>query len=315
MSQEFNHKILLDRAKMLKKVRGFFEKKKVLETDVSHIVKYPSIDANIKSAMVFAKDQEKSYLHTSPEMLMKRLLSLKDFNDIYFLGHVFRKDEIGNNHNVEFTMIEWYRSNTTFDKFIDENIQLLKLFINCKKVEKITYLDLLHINFQIDLFKSSKDKILKILKGLKIYIFDVQNLNKNDLFDLLIDYFFEKLSKKDVLYLLYDYPASQAALAKTYSKNNKLFAKRFEFYFNSLELANGYHELNDGKSIQKRIEKIIKKNNLLKSSNLIDKKFIKALDHIGQNTFGIAIGFDRLLMLKYNVKDIKDVLHFSYENL
>lgn len=306
MSLESKLEILKDRALMLKKVRSFFYKKKITEVDPPSLVKYPSIDEHIESIECNPINNEIGYLHTSPEYTMKRLIS-SGLKDIYFLGHVYRKNEIGQNHNIEFTMLEWYKSNTSFEKFINENIKIIKLFIKPKKIIKIPYFELFIKNFELNIFESSEEDFLNKFNDLNLKLSDEKNLTKDDLLNLLMDYFFEKLAKKDILYIIYDFPESMAALAKVEMKNGKFFAQRFEFFINGLEIANGYFELNDEKILEKRFQTIIKN----KKNLSLDKNFIKSVNKLG-SCFGIAIGFDRLMMLKENSKNISKILAFSY---
>ncbi|NGX63422.1 MAG: Elongation factor P--(R)-beta-lysine ligase [Candidatus Anoxychlamydiales bacterium] len=310
MSPEF-HKILLDRALMLKKTRLFFDEKNIIEVDPPHLVKHPSIDLHIESIPASPFKNDIAHLHTSPEYMMKRLIA-KGFENIYFLNHVFRKNEIGQKHNIEFTMLEWYRSNTNFQNFIDENIDLIKLFVKFKNFIKISYFDLFYEKFNLDIFKffEKKDLIDKC-KDLNIQISNIQNIEKSDLLNLLFDHFFEKFSKKDVLYLIYDFPTHEAALAKISKKNGKKVAQRFEFFLNNQEIANGYFELNDEKELRKRFEKIIS----IKKNLSLDEKFLKSINHIGDNLYGIAIGFDRLMMLRHSTQNIEDVIYCSYLNI
>ena len=301
-------KILKDRTSMLKKVRSFFDKKKILEVDIPQLVKHPFIDEHIETIIAHPYKNQIGYLHTSPEHMMKRLIA-QGFKNIYFLGHVFRKDEIGKMHNIEFTMIEWYKSNTTYEKFIKDNIDLIKLFVKFKKAEKLSFFDLFLKNFNLDLRVCQKKDLLNILKKLKIST--SKNLAKASIISLIVDHFFEKMAKRNVLYLIYDFLKEETPLAKTHLKNNMEIAKRFEFYLNGFEIANGYAELNNETIIRKRFEKIIK----VKTALTIDENFLKALDFIGDNCYGIAIGFDRLMMLKHKSFDIKDVLYFSFPEI
>jgi lysyl-tRNA synthetase class 2 len=294
---------------MLKKVRSFFLKNKILEVDPPILTKHPTLDENIDSIKTHPKNNEIGYLHTSPEYMMKRLIA-KGLKNIYFLGHVFRKNEIGKNHNLEFTMIEWYKANTTFNIFIKQNVKLIKLFVNFSKVKKITYFDLFSKNFNLNIYKSTKKDLINACKKYKIYFSNEKDIKKDDYLNLLLDFFFEKKAKKDHLYIVYDFPKSQAALAKVEKKHNILVAKRFEFFLNGLEIANGYFELNDENILRKRLENITKNNKNLS----IDEKFLKSTNHLG-SCFGIAFGFDRLMMLRHKIKNINKVLYFSYAEI
>jgi len=306
MYPESKLKILKDRSLMIKKVRSFFYSKKIMEVDPPSLVKHPSIDEHIESISTIPLDNKRGFLHTSPEYMMKRIIAA-GIKDIFFLGHVFRKNEVGVNHNLEFTMIEWYKSKTTFDWFIKVNIALIRLFINFKKVIKITYFDLFIKNFNLDITKSTKNELLSKCKSLKIIFSNAKSIKKDDLLNLLLDYFFNEIAKKDVLYILYDFPKNQASLAKTTYSNGRLVAKRFEFFINGFELANGFFELNDEKILRKRFLKVLR----IKKDLTLDEKFLKSINHIG-SCYGIALGLDRLMMLKHKSTDIKNVLYFSY---
>ena len=137
MSLESKINFLKDRALLLKKIRDYFFKKKIIEVDPPHILKHPSIDQYIDPIECTPINNKIFYLHTSPEYMMKRLLSL-GMDDIYFLNHVYRKEEIGDKHSFEFTMIEWYIKNISFDNFLKDVLSIIKLFIKVKKIKKIS---------------------------------------------------------------------------------------------------------------------------------------------------------------------------------
>jgi lysyl-tRNA synthetase class 2 len=308
MSPESKLKILKDRSNLLKKVRDYFYKKKIIEVDPPHILKYPSIDLYIEPVECTPINNNTFYLHTSPEYMMKRLLSL-GLDDMFFLNHVYRKEEIGGKHSFEFTMIEWYRKNISFENFLDDVISIIKLFIKVKKINKISYFDLFFKFTKINILKSKKKDLENFLEKNKI---DFKNLNQNfdDLLNIIFTEVIEKKFLKDNLYIIYDYPKSQAMLAKTHVINNVECAKRFEIYFNSLELGNGFHELQDEKTQRKRFLEINKKRD---KKFLMDEKFLSSLNNL-PNCYGIAIGFDRLMMLRHK-KNISEIQSISYFDL
>lgn len=295
------------RSNMLKQVRSFFDKKKILEVDVPHINKYPTIDLHIEPIECSPLSSKKGYLHTSPEYLLKRLLA-EDSGDIYFLGHVFRKDEIGNKHNIEFTMIEWYRNNFTFEKFIDEVIELIELFISTKNTQVLTYDEAFHKFIDVNVNIINTNDLINILIKHNIQV--EKDLSKNDCLDLIFSILIEP-NLQD-LTIIKDYPTDQAALSKI--KNNK--AQRFEFFCKGVELGNGYFELTDPILQKKRFLEVIEKRKTLNRPSFnLDEKFINSLDKCNENLYGIALGFDRLLMLKEKKDSIKKVLPFSWEEL
>ena len=118
---------LIDRALMLKAARAFFEEREVLEVDCCALGPRAAIDSNIDVISATVSVTETGFLHTSPEYAMKRLLA-GGSGDIYYLGHVFRKGDIGRLHNPEFAMAEWYRLGIPFSEMIEETCDFLSLF-------------------------------------------------------------------------------------------------------------------------------------------------------------------------------------------
>jgi elongation factor P--(R)-beta-lysine ligase len=316
MSQEHNIKkidILKKRAKMLFLTREFFSKKNILEVDCNSLTKKPSLDAHIDVMQTNINDREVGYLHTSPEYAMKRLLSI-GIGDIYQLSHVYRKGEISDLHNPEFTMVEWYQYNISFDDFIDVTIEYINLFLSSKKTKKYTYREIIQKHANIDYVNSSFDDLFSFLKENKIDIEVPQNqLDKDDLLALIMSYIVEPKMEKDTIYVVYNYPSTQAALSKLDTVDGIEIAKRFEVYYNHLELANGYYELSEDKEQRTRFLQANKKRSEMKKETYpIDEKFLNALKAGIGDCCGVAVGFDRLLMLKYNKKTISEVLPFSW---
>ena len=114
-------------------------------------------------------------------------------------------------------------------------------------------LKILSLSIPATLLRCSKKDLLDKCKDLKILFSNEKKIRKENFLNLLISYFFEKKAKKNFLYIIYDFPHDQAALAKIVKKNNHFVAKRFEFFFNGLEIANGYFELNDEKILRNMI--------------------------------------------------------------
>ncbi|NGX56304.1 MAG: Elongation factor P--(R)-beta-lysine ligase [Candidatus Anoxychlamydiales bacterium] len=309
MYLESKSNILKDRSNMLKKVRSFFYKKNIIEVDPPHILKHPSIDQYIEPIECLPKNDETFYLHTSPEYMMKRLLSFS-LEDMFFLGHVYRKDEIGEKHNFEFTMIEWYRKNISFENFLKDIFSVVKLFIDIKNIKKLSYRNIFLEITNLDFIECKKNDLINYLKNKKID-FDKLEKSFDDLLNIIFTEVIEKNFLKDTLYIIYDYPSSQAMLSKTHQIENIEYAKRFEIYYNSYELGNGFHELNDEIVQRKRFVEINKKRD---KKLPLDEKFLSSLNHL-EDCYGIAIGFDRLMMLRHNKKNINDVISISFNDL
>ncbi len=292
-------RILQDRSLQLQKVRDFFREKKVLEVDCPNLLSFPNIDSHIEPIKV--KDK---YLHTSPEFMQKRLLS-SGMGDIYSLGHVFRKEEEGPRHSCEFTLAEWYRINISFDLFIEEVIELFFLFFPKAPIEKISYQEAFKKATNLDPWSLSKQELLSYLQKRNYSLSDaLKKMDIEDLLPLVFSEFVEPAFNPDNLTVIYDYPPSQAALAKII--DNK--AKRFEIYYQGLELCNGYDELGVSSEQKKRFEKEnLKRLQSQKEPLPIDENFVLSLDHLPQ-ACGCAVGFDRLMMIRHQKKEIDQVI-------
>jgi lysyl-tRNA synthetase class 2 len=310
-------KILKDRSQMLLNIRAFFSKKNILEVDCPSLLKHPSIDTYIEVMKTEISKKKVFYLHTSPEFAMKKLLSKYNL-DIFYLGHVFRKEEIGNLHSPEFTLIEWYRQNISYEKFLKELIDLINLFFKKKlPYKRSTYRKTFFKYTKIDYVKASKKTLFDFAKNHKKINLNIslKNLEKDDLLSIIISSLIEPHLGKDHLFALENYPASQAALAKTKILKDEKIAERFEIYYRGIELANGFHELTDPKEQRERFNKINKQREKKKKEKFsIDENFIKSLKNL-KDCFGVAVGFDRLMMLRHKKNHIKDIIPFSIEEM
>ncbi len=305
---------LHDRALMLKKARDFFFERAVMEVDCPIITKYASIDTHIDLMLALYLKEETRYLHSSPEYGMKRLLSLGS-NDIYQLSHVFRDEDLGNKHNPEFMMAEWYRLNFTLDEMIEETNDFIKLFIGNLKTSRITYREAFLKYAEIDYLRITKENLLNYLSENKIPFYpDIIHEGKDALLNLIMGLKIEKELGKDGIQTLYHYPASQAALAKTLQIKGEVVAERFEIYYRGIELCNGYHELVDAKEQRNRFIKSNEERALLNKNELpVDEYFLKALEEGLPDCCGVAVGFDRLMMLRQKADHIKDVIPFGWD--
>lgn len=259
---------LQKRAQMLAEVRRFFERRGVLEVDVPLLTREAPIDTHIDLVEARALGQ-KAYLHSSPEYGMKKLLA-EGSGDIYQLGHVFRDLERGSRHSVEFTMVEWYRLGFTLDELIEEVFELLQLFIPIENYEKLSYDALWHGQTE------------------ESFAFDVE----------------PTLGRGRATFVV-DFPPCQAALARV---NEAGYAERFELYVEGYELANGYHELADSQEQQERLEEANRERlALAKAVYPIDDDFVSCVGNL-PDCCGVAVGFDRLMMLQAKTDEIATIL-------
>jgi elongation factor P--(R)-beta-lysine ligase len=301
---------LKDRALFLQKARSFFIERGLLEVDTPILSKTAPIDEHIEIMTVSLGEDQTGYLHSSPEYAMKRLLSMGS-GDIFQISHVFRQGEVGPLHNPEFTMAEWYRMNISFSSFIDETVEFIQLFLGPLPVKQLSYKDAFLLFTNID---PSSASALDLLNCATAHGLDLSSeADKDTLLHLLMGFVIEPNLGQGVITILTDYPASQAALAQIEEKNGEKVAKRFEAYYQGIELANGYLELTDAKKQNHRLlEANQKRIQGGKASLPLDTHFLKALEKGIPPCCGVAVGFDRLLLLKNKSSSLEEILPFSW---
>lgn len=309
--------ILQDRALMLSKARSFFAERNMIEVDCPLLTQGASIDAHIDLIPAFYSSFSSSktrFLHSSPEYGMKRLLS-EGMPDIYQLAHVFRDNELSHKHNPEFMMAEWYRLNYSLSELIDETKQFCCLFLGELPLSVITYREAFQKYARIDYVKLTESELLNHMKKESIPIYKgIELEGKDALLNIILGTIIEPCLGKDGLTALTYYPASQAALACKMTRDDEEIAERFEIYYKGMELANGYHELGNSKEQHQRLlESNAMRKKLGKDELPIDRLFLKALEKGLPDCCGVAVGFDRLMMLRHDVSEIDKVLPFSWE--
>ena len=307
--------VIKKRADLLQQIRAFFHVREVMEVETPALSIAGNTEPNIES---FAVQTEKDtyYLHTSPEFPMKRLLAAGS-GSIYQICKVFRQGESGRYHNPEFSMLEWYRIGFDHNELMDEVEELLRAVltdIGIQDSQRISYQQAFIKHAGVDPLDITNKKLLE--EAARLGFADVQGLTVNDrdawlelLFDQVV---VEKLPSNKIIFI-YDYPASQAALAKV--RKNDAVAERFEVYINGTELANGFHELTDAKEQRQRF----KKENIIRKEQgkhvmPVDKNLLVALESGLPECAGVALGLDRLLMLLSKSEHINDVLAFPKDN-
>lgn len=304
--------ILRDRSAMLKAAREFFYSKGVLEVDCPLITQAASVDAHI-DLIPTVHPTGIRYLHSSPEYGMKRLL-VEGIGDIFQLAHVFRQEEVGAKHNPEFMMAEWYRLNFSFEEMIAETIDFVRLFVGQLPSRVLSYREVFLEYANIDPFSSTTDELLQVLKNANMPLYaGVEDESKDNTLNLILGMLIEPhLGRGEILALAY-YPSTQAALAKTRAFPEGLVAERFELYLNGIELANGYHELADAQEQRQRFgDSNLERLRLGKESLPIDELFLLALEKGLPDCCGVAVGVDRLMMLRHQCRHIADVMAFNW---
>jgi lysyl-tRNA synthetase class 2 len=304
------------RAILLQKIRQFFADKDVLEVDTPALSHSTVTDEHLHSFSTqfqspFASHTQTLYLQTSPEFAMKRLLCAGS-GAIYQICKSFRNEEAGRFHNPEFTMLEWYRPGFDHHQLMAEMDELMQLILNCETAEKITYQKAFEQYLGCDPITASLSEIksVAITQGYQDLAENEQN--KDTLLMLLFSQKVEPNIGLTRPCFVYDFPASQAALAKI-SHIDPNVAERFELYFKGIELANGFHELDDANEQLARFEADNSKRQQQGLSEMpIDQNLIEALKHGLPACAGVAMGIDRLVMLALQKTSIDQVIAFEH---
>ena len=305
-------KILRDRSEMFRAVRAFFEERGVIEVDCPLISSSASVDAHIDLIPVQDSQGKTRYLHSSPEYGMKRLLA-DGIGDIYQLAHVFRQGEYGQRHNPEFMMAEWYRLELSFEEMIEETQDFIRVFLGALPGNVISYRDAIKKYTGIDYVTASIEEIAHFLKN-DLYE-GAEKESKDTLLNILLPIYVEPHLGQGELTALAYYPSTQAALAKTRTIDGEGVAERFEIYYRGVELANGYHELADPQEQRQRLlEANQERLRLGKEAYPIDEYFLKALEKGLPACCGVAVGVDRLMLLRHGKARLSEVIPFDWLN-
>ncbi|MCF7981760.1 MAG: EF-P lysine aminoacylase GenX [Pseudomonadales bacterium] len=292
------------RAELYHKIRGFFLQREVLEVDTAVLSSSATTDPNIESIQTV---NPKLFLQTSPEFAMKRLLAIGS-GPIFQIAKAFRNEEQGRRHSREFAMLEWYRPGLDYHELMDEVVELMQVVAGWKQIERITYRESFLRYLGIDPHCIDIAELTTLAKQQTGYQSSIDD--KDALLDLLMSHVIEAQLGQDGLTFIYDYPASQCALAKVgLDQWGNPVARRFELYAKGVELANGYQELTDWREQERRFEQ---DNRIRRSRKLpelpIDKHLIAALQQGMPECSGVALGLDRLLMLMLGSGSLEEVI-------
>lgn len=315
--------VLKLRARLLEQIRAFFSGRGVLEVETPVLSTAAVTDPMLASfatrytGPLFPHGQT-LYLHTSPEFPMKRLLAAGS-GSIYQIGKVFRDGESGRRHNPEFTLIEWYRVGFDQHQLMTETSELVTQLVapalTLNPPEKLTYREAFLRHAQIDPHTATASEYAAAANthAIRAPADLLRHADSAAWRDLLLTHVIEPRLGQGRLTFIHDYPASQAALARLQPGDPPL-AARFELYLNGIELANGFHELADADEQRARFEKHLDD----RSANglpavPVDERLLSALGHGLPDCAGVALGFDRLVMLACGARSIHEVLPFPLE--
>ncbi len=299
------------RATMYTQIRQFFAERQVLEVETPLMCARSITDPYIQPFMV----QDK-YLQTSPEYAMKRLIAA-GVGSIYQICKAFRQEESGSFHNPEFTMLEWYRLGFDHLQLMNEVDALLQLLLNNNQPAiKRSYAEIFNEFLALNPHTANIEQLQQCAHKHNINLSAqvIAGLNITDWLQLLMSHVIEPQLVGPLPWIIYDFPAPQAALAKIIAGKYPV-AARFEVYMQGIELANGYYELLDSAEHRKRfMQDNEKRSQAGINTHAIDERLLAALDAGLPDCAGIALGLDRVLMLKLQAKSISEVLAFTINN-
>jgi lysyl-tRNA synthetase class 2 len=307
--------VAMRRAALLERARQYFSDQGVLSVDTPALMRYATSDPNIESLGVRSKPGKDSWLQTSPESYLKRLLAA-GYPDIYSLCRVFRDGESGVRHLPEFTMAEWYRLRFDLDAIVVDAIDFIAACLKHESlrdnVDRMDYNEAMQRFADIDALDASTDDLVQRAT-------DDARLRKelaedrNAALDLIMSTVVAPQFAPDRLTVIQHYPAAQAALARLCPDDGRV-ADRFEVFCGDLELANGYVELRDADEQRQRFEADnAARESSGRSSLLADAPLLAALEAGLPECAGVSVGIERLHMVLDQADDIRDVITFATE--
>lgn len=311
--------MLRARARLLADIRSFFLGLGIMEVDTPICSGRASTDPMLESFSTIytgpgAPQGKELFLHTSPEFPMKRLLAAGS-GPIYQLCKVFRNGEVGRRHNPEFTILEWYRPGFDHHRLMDEVAKLINgLVPDPLPVERISYGDLFQRHLGFDPHQCTVKELRE--HAIRFGVPGSESIDLQDIdgwLDLLMTHCIEPHLGRGSLCFVYDYPSTQASLARIRPGSPSL-AERFELYMDGIELANGFHELASGPEQRCRFESDLEQRRANGVREVpMDEFLLAALDEGFPDCSGVALGIDRLLMRLTGAEHIQEVLAFPLE--
>jgi lysyl-tRNA synthetase class 2 len=284
------------RARMIRAIRRFFEDHDYLEVETPYLVSESAPEIHIDAVKVGSR-----YLHTSPELCMKRLLC-KGHKKIFQISKCFRAGERGRLHLPEFTLLEWYRVDVDYEALMQEcEAMILRVSHDLGTGDRIYY------NNNEILLRNTWERIRVNDAFLRHASITAAKALEKGLFDEIMVNKVEPRLGVERPTFIYDYPAPLASLARLKPGNPEL-AERFELYVGGVELANGFSELTDAAEQRKRFEEVLRQmQDAGKPPHPLPEEFLKCLEYMPEAA-GAALGVDRLAMIFCNASEIDEVV-------
>ncbi|WP_243830903.1 EF-P lysine aminoacylase EpmA [Thiosulfatimonas sediminis] len=312
---------LQQRSQFLQQLRAFFYARDCLEVDTPLLSQGATPDVHLRSLSSWVQvpgyaEKRRYYWQTSPEYPMKRLLC-EGSGDIFYLGKVFRDGDLSPRHQIEFTLLEWYRLDFSLTQLITEVVELINHILpQTRTVEYLSYAQAFAQFCGItDIFTASAAQCRVALEQSGApEVVGVAPEDKVLWEQLLLTEVIEPQLGNGVITVLSDFPARDAALAKIHPEN-PLLAQRFEVFVDAMELANGYDELADAVLYRQRFNESLQQRAAQQLAGVpLDEHLLQTLaDYPLPACSGVALGADRLLMLALGAQRIDEVICFGVE--
>ncbi len=308
------------RSDLLSKTREFFRRRGFLEVQTPVISQFCVVDRHLEPFVIHDQPGVKRmadagclrYLQTSPEAAMKRLLAAGS-PSIYQLGPVFRQGEYGKLHNPEFTMLEWYQVGERYEEGIQFADQLLQELLGTQPAEVLSYQEAFRRGIGIDPLDASLEDLARWSIDQKLVGSLDWSSDRDDWLDLILSHSIQPTLGFGRPSFLMDFPASQSALARLKSDDERV-CERFELFVDGIEIANGYHELLDAQVLLER-SRTINEGRIRDGKVMlpVEGPLLDAMRHGLPKSVGCALGFDRLVMLACNACTIQEVIPFPWD--
>lgn len=298
------------RAQLLSRIREHFAASGALEVETPSLSRTGVTDVHLASVAAEVCGQ-RYFLHTSPEYAMKRLLAA-GYGDLWQIARVYRDGESGRWHSPEFTLVEWYRLGMNHHALMEDVERLMAALLrtnrNLEATERLSYAQAVERHAGLDAFAATPSAIIERLSQAGIDVPAGLETDRDACLDLLVGTVVGPQLGSNRLTFVYDYPASQAALARIRGP----VASRFELYLDGLELANGFHELGDAAEQRARFMQDLETRRQRGLPTMpVDEHFLAALEHGLPDCAGVALGFDRVMMCATGARRIEEVVAFG----
>lgn len=303
------------RSELMIRLRALFQQAGFLEVETPVLSAETVVDRHLHPIAVQLHEQQGSlaremWLQTSPEFAMKRLLA-SGAKAIFQVARAFRNDETGPLHNPEFTLVEWYRAHDSYAQGMQFLSDLADCLLERGAAESLTYGEAFLAHVGEDPHRASIDALSRAARRHRVSVPEgFGEADRDGWLDLLLSQCVMPHLGNERPLVLFDYPASQAALAQV-SEGDPRVARRFELFVDGIELANGYDELRDPDELRRRNQRVNQQRTDEGNSALpTQSRLLDAMQSGLPPAVGVALGWDRLVMVALGARSLNEVMAF-----